>query len=398
LKIPMLMLCSTMLLFAAMSTAYGQEEKPQLPTLRPFTTVIPPRNVSPDDVAADAALAGLPVWSTTLSASKDGHSYTVRMVGQDPSSTVTTNVPAVIIPVIIKIGTTSFNPTVADTTCMVAPNNVPSKVYRQSPLFANHAFTMNGVKEGSTQYLDAYQRANLKTLVAATYHTKLSPISMKPAQTFVVPAGSGSVNSTAAFGNGGCGPNKNPAGMFGIMDINAFDPWVTGTALPHATVNPGQLAILLLYNVLMSVGAPTINNCCILGYHGALGNGQTYSPMEFDQTGIFGPPINDTSISAHEIGEWLDDPFGNNPTPAWGGIGQVGGCQGNLENGDPLTGTNFPPVTMGSNHYTYHLQELVFRSWYYNSQFDPSIGAGGKFSNNGTFGGPSKVCPPGGTF
>lgn len=73
--------------------------------------------------------------------------------------------------------------------------------------------------------------------------------------------------------------------MFGIIDINAFDPWVTGTALPHAAVNPGQLVILLLYNVLMSVGAPTINNCCILGYHGVLGNGQTYSPMEFDQTG-----------------------------------------------------------------------------------------------------------------
>ena len=397
-KIATLLLCATILLCVAMSAAYGQEEKPKLPTLKPFTTVIPPRNVSPDDVAAAAALAGLPVWSTTLKATKDGANYTVTMVGKDPSSTVTTNVPAVIIPVIIKIGATSFNPTAADTTCMVAPNNVPSKVYRQSPLFANHAFTMNGVNEGSTQYIDAYQRANLATLVSATYHTKLSPISMKPAQTFVVPAGSGSVNSVAGFGNGGCGPNKNAAGLFGIVDINALDPWVTGTALPHAAVTAGQLAILLLYNVVMSVGAPTINNCCILGYHGALGNGQTYSPMEFDQTGIFGPPVNDTSISAHEIGEWLDDPFGNNPTPAWGGIGQVGGCQGNLENGDPLTGTNFPAVTMASNHYTYHLQELAFRSWYYNSQFDPSIGAGGKFSNRGTFGGPSKVCPPGGTF
>jgi hypothetical protein len=397
-KITTLSLFATLLLCAAMPAAYGQEEKPKLPTLRPFTAVIPPRNVSPDDVANAAALAGLPVWSKTLAATKDGLNYTVAMVGKDPSSTVTTNVPAVIIPVIIKIGTTSFKPTVADTTCMVAPNNIPSKVFKQSPLFANHAFTMNGVNEGSTQYIDAYQRANFATLAAATYHTKLMPISMKPAQTFVVPPGSGSVNSTAGFGNGGCGPNKNPAGLFGIMDINAFDPWVTGTALPHAGVNPGQLAILLLYNVLMSVGPPTINNCCILGYHGALGNGQTYSPMEFDQTGIFGPPINDTSISAHEIGEWLDDPFGNNPTPAWGGIGQVGGCQGNLENGDPLTGTNFPPVTMPANNYTYHLQELVFRSWYYNSQFDPSIGAGGKFSNNGTFGGPSKVCPPGGTF
>ena len=125
----------------------------------------------------------------------------VTMVGQDPSSsTGTTTIPAVIIPVIIKIGTTTFNPTVADTTCMLAPNNVPSKVFRQSPLFAKHAFVMNGVNEGITQYTDAFQRANLATLVAATYHTKLSPISIKPAQTSVVPAGSGSVNPTAPFG------------------------------------------------------------------------------------------------------------------------------------------------------------------------------------------------------
>ena len=26
------------------------------------------------------------------------------------------------------------------------------------------------------------------------------------------------------------------------------------------------------------------------------------------------------------------------------------------------------------------------------------VAAGGKYSMNGTFGGPSKVCPPGGTF
>jgi len=172
--------------------------------LTPYTTVIPARNLSLDDVmAAGTAGIGLQVWTTTLSATKDGLSYTVTMVGQDPSSSkVTTNIPAVIIPVIIKIGATKFDPTVADTTCMVAPNNIPSKVFGQSPLFANHAFTMNGVNEGSTQYVDAFQRANFATLVAATYHTRLSTITVKPAQTWVVPAASGSVNSTASFGNG----------------------------------------------------------------------------------------------------------------------------------------------------------------------------------------------------
>jgi len=399
-RITTALLCALLLLSAAMPVANGQEERQELPRLKPFTLAIPPENFNADDaIAAANAGTGLQVWTTTLSATKDGNSYTVAMVGNNPStSTTTTNIPAVIIPVIVKIGTTKFSPILADNVCMVAPNNVPSKVYRQSPLFNNHAFTMNGVNEGTTQYIDAFQRANLATLVSPTYHTKLSPVTMKPAQTFTVPAGSGSVNSTASFGNGGCGPNHNPAGEFGIMDINAFDPWVTGTALPKAAVTPNQVVLLLIYNVLMSSGAPTISNCCVIGYHSALSNGQTYSPMEFDQTGIFGPSVNDTSADAHEIGELVDDPFANNPTPAWGGLGQVSGCQDNLEVGDPLSGTNFPPVTMSINKYTYHLQELGFRSWYYNSEFDPSIGAGGKFSDNGTFAGPSKVCPPGGTF
>ncbi len=41
---------------------------------------------------------------------------------------------------------------------------------------------------------------------------------------------------------------------------------------------------------------------------------------------------------AYEVTEWANDPYVNNATPAWGGIGQVGGCQGNFEVGDALTG------------------------------------------------------------
>lgn len=397
----MLRLCAAFLLCTALPLAFGQASRP---TLRPYTTVIPAPNFSWDDANALAltpATTGLPIWTRTVSASKDSKNYSIVMVGRDPAtSTVTTSVPTLIIPVIVKIGTTVFNPTVADKICMVAPNNVPLTVFKQSPLFVGHSFTMDGVSEGTTQYVDAFQRASFKTQVASTYHTKLGAITVKPAQTFTVPSGSGAVFSTSQFGNGGCGPNKNPAGKFGIVNINALDKWVLGKALPTASATASQFPILLLYNVVMSVGAPTIANCCVLGYHGATAgppSGKTYSPMEFDQTGIFKTSVNDTSVAAHEIGEWMDDPYGTNPTPDWGGIGQVSGCQGNLEDGDPLSGNMFPAVKM-SNGYSYHLQELAFFSWFYNSQFDPSIGAGGKFSDNGTFKGPAKVCPPGGTF
>jgi hypothetical protein len=89
----------------------------------------------------------------------------------------------------------------------------------------------------------------------------------------------------------------------------------------------------------------------------------------------------------------VNDPFGDNPTPAWGGVGQVppGSCQNNLEVGDPLSGTNFSPIG-GRNGFTYHLQELAFFSWFYSSN---STGIHDWFSDNDTFttdAGP--VCVP----
>ena len=133
---------------------------------------------------------------------------------------------------------------------------------------------------------------------------------------------------------------------------------------------------------ISEVLGPRSLKCCILGYHGAFGFPvQTYAPLDFDTSGIFGGRIEDTSIMAHEVGEWMDDPFGSNPTRAWGHVGQVGGRQNNREVGDPLTGTNIHTVTV-PNGYTYHLQELSLFSWFYGA---PSIGAGGLFSDNGTF-------------
>jgi hypothetical protein len=76
----------------------------------------------------------------------------------------------------------------------------------------------------------------------------------------------------------------------------------------------------------------------------------------------------------------MDDPLTTNPTPAWGNIGQVIGCQSNLEVGDPLTGTTYP---VRLNAFTYHPQELAFFSWFYDQH--PSIGLPGWYSDQGTF-------------
>jgi hypothetical protein len=85
---------------------------------------------------------------------------------------------------------------------------------------------------------------------------------------------------------------------------------------------------------------------------------------------------------SHEIGEWMDDPIGNNSTPLWGHTGQVSGCQNNLEVGDPLSGTDFPQL-LATNGVTYHPQELAFFSWFFRQS--PSLGVNGWYSDNGTF-------------
>jgi hypothetical protein len=106
----------------------------------------------------------------------------------------------------------------------------------------------------------------------------------------------------------------------------------------------------------------------------------------FDSSGSGDP---DVAVLSHEIAEWYDDPYGNNPTPPWGHIGQVTGCQRNLEVGDPLTGVLWPPVEM-NNGFAYHLQETAFFSWFYRQV--PSIGLAGWYSSFGTLLSPSEPC------
>jgi hypothetical protein len=164
-------------------------------------------------------------------------------------------------------------------------------------------------------------------------------------------------------------------------------------------ISTTQAVFFMMANVVLSTATPPTlpgtPTCCIGGYHTATGTTpQFWSVMNYNTRAL--PVGTDVAIASHEIGEFMNDPLGSNGTPLWGDVGQVpaGSCQGNFEVGDPLTGTL---GTIDMNNYSYHLQELAFFSWFFNSASTPSLGAGGKFSSNGTFAGPSKICPPGGT-
>jgi hypothetical protein len=324
--------------------------------------------------AQSDAGAGLKVWTyhavSTRVGSK-GQKFTGVMVGDNPLTTKgTTTTTMQIVPVIIKIAGNTFDPT-KPSPC--AAGKVPLTLMQQSPIVLAADFKMNGVALGKTQYSDAFQRANFWQSVSkngGTYHNNLKVVTLKP-----ITIDPGMAHS-AILGKPKCGP-------FGGVEINWFDAMLTTKIIPTLKaqgVGPTTFPTFMFYNVAWYVG--NTSNCCVGGYHGAFGNPvQTYSPFLFDLTGALGVNTEDTDIAAHEVDEWEDDPLGTNATPPWGHIGQVKKCQGNLEVGDPLTNKNFPSVKM-PNGYTYHLQELAFYSWFFGP---PSVGAGGKFSDNGTF-------------
>lgn len=323
----------------------------------------------------------IPMWNFNVTSPVDGQTYSGTMVGRSPffHGARTTNIPAVIVPLIVDMPDGSmFDPTAADP---CAGSNEPLSLVRESPILQNASFTMNGTYIGMTQYIDAFQRANFWAANVSTtadrYHTMLSPVSTVAAVTFNVPPGEGATYSASSFG--GCG-------NIGVVDFATMDNFVRNTLIPSLAgqgVSPAALPIVVLSNVVLGNPGDSISkNCCIIGYHGAFGSPvQTYALSDYDTTGIF-IGTRDISALSHEIGEWQDDPLGTNPTPAWGNIGQVKGCQTNLEVGDPLTGTLFTPVTM-PNGVTYHPQELAFFSWFFRQS--PSTGAGGFYSDNGTF-------------
>lgn len=302
----------------------------------------------------------LPTWQATSG------TYTYTMVGQSPmtagSGTTTINVPIVPLRLVFADGTV-LDPSVVDSGC--SSEGSALSLLEQSPIFNNSSST------GGTQYEDFFRRSNFwqYTSVNPNYHLLLNA---SPTATVTITVPSANGHTTAAS-----------CGRLGEMDLGWFDTYLQSTVIPQVGIAATDFPVFLLYNaVTFEASAPAALN---LGYHSGFPNAvtgriQIYAVGDFDTTKSFGV-TKDVSDLTHEIAEGLDDPLGNNPTPAWGNIGQVSGCQDNLEVGDPLSGTDIT-VTM-PNLYTYHLQELAFVSWFYNDL--PSKGINGWYSSNGTF-------------
>ena len=330
-------------------------------------------------VAESASLKSEATAGTTiplfLGKVRDGSStFGYAMVGKSPFVAQTepsTTVSTTVIPVVVKFSNgDTWDPRVIDS---CDSQSALTRV-QNSPIFVAQPWKFGGTPVGTGQYIDAFQRGEFYSQTKPTginpgYHVTLAPTTHKPLVLHVPTADAAESTTT-------CGTHK-----LGAVEINYLDTqiqqYITTTLGSTATTT---FPLFVLDNVIMFIG--DTSQCCVLGYHGAMSNAghfQTYGVSMYDNSGDFAG-AGDTSIMAHEVGEWMNDPTGTNPTPPWGNIGQVSGCQFNLEVGDPLTGTSITDTLNGKK---YHLQELAFFSWFYHSS--PSLGVNGWFSSNGTF-------------
>jgi len=305
------------------SLALAQEDPPDRPMF----------GWLPNDNPSLAAATPLPEWNGSFV--YNATTYNFSMVGTNPATTNTaTTIPVVIIPVKIVIkrgGTQTFDPSSVPTNTngLTAIQNTV-----MSPIFdSTTTYTQGGVDVGTTQYIDAFQRANFWGSVHTNtnYHLLLGVPTVMPEVTLTPPLLKGKTGSP-----------------FGETVAEVDQPWIDGQfkgLLTSLGIQPNTLAIFMTYKTYL-----TSHGCCIGGYHSATG-GNSY--MEFTYIDKVATFSQDVSALTHELGEWADDPLINQPQ------GNQTAC-GILEVGDPLErNANFGDFPYVLHGFTFNLQDLV---------------------------------------
>ena len=261
----------------------------------------------------------------------NGNQYTYVMVGADPSTNQGALITTWIIPVKVVLSTgDTFDPLSGGAFSPLA-RTILSPVFDSSTTYIE-----GGVDVGTTQYLDAFQRANFWSIVANNPNSHLllggpnARISVLPELTLNVPFGAGGVGSP--FGH-----------EVAEVELNYFDSQISSYLTQSHMINAAGFPIFETTNTYL-----TENGCCIGGYHSAQGS-QTY--MSFTYVTYSGDFAEDVSVLSAEVGDWADDPLypGPNSTPC-GPLGVAGPAPG-----------SYPYQVHG---FTYHLVDLVFLRYF----------------------------------
>jgi hypothetical protein len=349
--------------------------------LRARYLALPYRHPRSRPALAKAAIAAetIPNWSGTVVAGQNGNTYGFTLVGHSVlAGSSITHVPLQVIPVIVTHAGTRhvYDPTAAKPGCGQPVSPVTGVL--TGPLLTRHRWYAGTTYVGTDQYTGAQVREEFWAYtnrhgVSPGYHLFLD--GSEPAEIRVT------FHGGEEFYGGTCDELLE-------YPLSTWDSYLRGTLFPELArfgVGPAGFPMFVFTNVVFTAGG-----CCVLGYHAAFNSGggtQTYGVGDYSTDHEFGATTDLTALS-HEAGEWVNDPYGNNPVPPWGHIGQQPDCQTNLEVGDPLGGSFAVEPNKPLGGPTYHLQELAFFGWF----FDNDIGVNGWYSTRGTFKSGSALC------
>lgn len=309
-----------------------------------------------------------------------GVTYPYVMVGADPQRGGTVHVGTRILPIIVEfpdIVDSNGNPFVFDPTDIVGPTT-------QSPLWDKVNFGVD-----VTQFTDAIQRAEFfKEHGGDGTHTILRDPRVLNSIVVLVPGDDGNVYV-----------NTQTGAFLAAVDDEFWESQLE-TILQLADFKLDGFAMLLTRNMSLAPNGD-ITQGLVGGFHDALiytdANGnptgaQTFEWSSWNDLDLFGDTFADTLPMSHETAEWMNDPFGTNPTPLWQIPGfPPGTCQGNLEVGDPLAGVPFPVILNG---FEYHVQDVALLQWFEQKPTSNAYEHAFSFPDTAVLNGPAMACVP----
>ncbi len=314
-----------------------------------------------------ASTQTVPYWSGSFT--YKGLVFPFKMVGSDPKlGSHTTIVPAVLIPLRFVFS----DGQVFDANIDQFDGKTAIQGILSSPIFQTYPFVINGTNVGTTQYGDAYQRANFWNSVSTRspqYHVLLQP-TVTASQTIVVPANMG------AYG-------IDPASGIVVPYVDETFIGDQERTLRNAlNISPKMLSIAVRGRV-MAQSSDFPGEPSAIAWHGLEGTPQglrTFIAASYSSA--FFPDVYPLS---HEVVEWLNDPFNDNYTPGWNlpFIEPVERCdsgsiaKGLLETADPVEFFPESIITLPAA-FSYHVTEAMFLDYY--TRQTPSRSVNGQYS------------------
>ena len=223
------LLAALVVLAGLTSAAFAQDDSQKNQPVRGMFVTLP-GHLHPDIVAPSSAT--LPSWNGSILLWRS-ELYLHNMVGTAPSTNTSTTITTYIIPVKIVITNRSGSKTTFDPSHVLSNGNSVTTNTLDSPIFeSSTTYTQGGVDVGTTQYIDAFQRANFwGTVKTHTNYHLLLGTTVLPEQT---------LSPSRTYGKTG-----SPFGFTaGEVDINWFDAQLPGL-MSKLGIQPNTFPIFL---------------------------------------------------------------------------------------------------------------------------------------------------------